>query len=97
MPKSVVEELECWKQGFGNHHAADVCSSCLIVLCVPFRGRWIFVLLMGLRVFLWMRRSSGCKGKSLRESQKALWSQSHIENVESLERRSRKQKTHMNT
>lgn len=37
---------------------------------------------MGLRVFLWMRWSSGCKGKSLRESQEALWSQSHIENVE---------------
>jgi len=37
MPKSVVEELECWKWGFGNHHTADVWSSCLIVLCVPFR------------------------------------------------------------
>lgn len=37
---------------------------------------------MILRVFLWMRWSSGCKGKSLRESQEALWSQSHIENVE---------------
>ena len=23
--------------GFGNHHTADVWSSCLIVLCVPFR------------------------------------------------------------
>lgn len=70
MPKSVVEELEC--------------RGALVTIILPMYGphaslcyvyhleRWIFVLLMGLRVFLWIRLSNGCKGKSLRESLKRL-------------------------